>query len=57
MVRVIEDEEWKKLVHVRDTLLDEKEALTPGVRRELAGMLSMVVEKIEKLGDFTDRLR
>lgn len=57
MVRVIEDEEWKKLVHVRDTLLDEKEALTPGVRRELAGMLSVVVEKIEKLGDFTDRLR
>jgi len=57
MIRVIEDEEWRKLVLVKDTLLDKEESLVPNERQELANMLKAVVEKIEKLGDFTDRFR
>ena len=57
MIRVIEDSEWERLVYIKDALHGTGETLTPDQRRDLANLLSVILGRIEKLGDFTDRLR
>jgi predicted house-cleaning noncanonical NTP pyrophosphatase (MazG superfamily) len=57
MIRVIEDSEWEKLVYIKDTLHETGEILASDQCRDLASLLSVILAKIDKLGDFTDRFR